>query len=42
LVRREERIEAQSMLLLDLIVANRNERDKDGNGNHGVVSMNLL
>lgn len=42
LVWREERIEAQSMLLLDLIVANRNERDKDGNGNHGVVSMNLL
>ena len=32
------------MLLLDLIVANMNERDKDGNGNgnHGVVSMILL
>jgi hypothetical protein len=42
LVRGEERIEAQSMLLLDLIVANKNERDTDGNGNHGVVSMILL
>jgi len=42
LVRGEERIEAQSMLLLDLIVANKNERDKDSNCNYGVVSMILL